>query len=78
MKMLNIHDFMVSGQYRGQGLGKVLLQGIEQYCIDNGYLKITLEVSEANSVAQKLYHSCGFQDYQVEQQGLLHWQKYLR
>ncbi len=78
MKMLNIHDFMVSGQYRGQGLGKVLLQSIEQYCIENGYLKITLEVSEANSVAQKLYHSCGFQDYQVEQQGLLHWQKYLR
>lgn len=78
MKMLNIHDFMVSGHYRGQGLGKILLQSIEQYCIENGYLKITLEVSDTNQVAQKLYHSCGFQDYQVKQQGSLHWQKYLR
>ncbi len=77
MKMLNIHDFMVSGHYRGQGLGKVLLQGIEQYCIENGYLKITLEVSETNQAAKKLYHSCGFKDYQVEQPGSLHWQKYL-
>ncbi len=77
MKMLNIHDFMVSERFRGKGLGKDLLQGIEMHCFERGFLKITLEVSETNEVAQKLYHSCGFQDYQVEQQGSLHWQKYL-
>ncbi len=67
MKILNIHDSMVSEQHRGKGLGKILLNGIEQYCNANEYLKITLEVNNSNAVAKKLYQSCSFQDYQVEQ-----------
>ncbi len=77
MKLLNVHDFMVSERYRGKGLGKILLNGIEQYCNANEYLKITLEVNNNNTVAKKLYQSCGFEDYQVEQKDLNHWQKYL-
>lgn len=77
MKILNVHDFMVSKRYRGKGLGKILLTGIEQYCSANEYLKITLEVNNNNAVAKKLYQSCGFQDYQVEQKDSNHWQKYL-
>ena len=77
MKVLNIHDFMVSSIYRGKGVGKALLSGIEQYCNDNGYLKITLEVDKDNIAAQKLYSACDYEDYQVVLKGLLHWQKYL-
>ena len=76
-KVLNIHDFMVSSSYRGKGMGKALLKGIEQYCCDHEYLKITLEVDEDNIAAQKLYSSCDYEDYQVVLKGLLHWQKYL-
>ncbi|MCM0147052.1 GNAT family N-acetyltransferase [Photobacterium galatheae] len=76
-KVLNIHDFMVSEDSRGQGVGKVLLQGIEQYCCDNDYVKMTLEVDDANVAAKKLYSSCGYEDYQVALKGQLHWQKYL-
>ncbi|RQW62253.1 GNAT family N-acetyltransferase [Vibrio viridaestus] len=77
MKILNVHDFMVSEHHRGKGSGKILLNGIEQYCNANEYSKITLEVNDNNTVAKKLYQSCGFQDYQVEQKDLNHWQKYL-
>ncbi len=76
-KVLNIHDFMVSSVYRGGGVGRALLNGIERYCRENEYLKITLEVDGGNIVAQSLYSSCDYQDYQVASKGLLHWQKYL-
>ncbi|MGF1748635.1 GNAT family N-acetyltransferase [Vibrio cionasavignyae] len=69
---------MVSDNFRGQGIGKVLLHGIEQYCREYDVLKITLEVDDENTVAKRLYRSCDFADYQVEQKDLQHWQKYLR
>jgi len=76
-KVLNIHDFMVSSDYRGKGIGKSLLNGIEQHSRDNDYLKITLEVGENNIAAQRLYNACDYEDEQVALKGLLHWQKYL-
>ncbi len=76
-KVLNIHDFMISSNARGQGLGKLLLDAIENYCCENDYLKITLEVDEENSIAKRLYSSLGYEDFQVVLTGLNHWQKYL-
>ncbi len=76
-KVLNIHDFMISSCARGKGLGKLLLQGIENYCRNRNYLKITLEVDDDNTIAKQLYSSCEYQDYQVVLKGLNHWQKYL-
>jgi GNAT superfamily N-acetyltransferase len=77
-KVLNIHDFMVSAVYRGQGVGKQQLKFIEQYCRENNYLKITLEVDDENKSAQQLYATCGFEDFKVVLKGLNHWQKYLQ
>lgn len=76
-RLLNIHDFMVSENFRGKGIGKAQLNGIEQYCRDNSYLKITLEVGDNNVAAKKLYSSCGYKDYRVVLKGQQHWQKYL-
>lgn len=76
-KVLNVHDFMISAKFRGLGYGKTLLTAVEQFCIVNDYLKITLEVDDDNQSAQRLYASCGFEDHQVVLKGLLHWQKYL-
>ncbi|WP_299692129.1 GNAT family N-acetyltransferase [uncultured Vibrio sp.] len=76
-RVMNIHDFMVSDNFRGKGLGKAQLNGVEQYCRDNGYLKITLEVGDDNLAAKKLYSSCDYQDYRVVLQDQQHWQKYL-
>ncbi|MBV7298398.1 GNAT family N-acetyltransferase [Enterovibrio paralichthyis] len=76
--VMNIHDFMVSGKFRGKGLGKAQLTGIEQYCRENNYVKITLEVAGDNEVAKKLYRSCEFEDFNVFLKDQLHWQKYLK
>ncbi|EGQ9764617.1 GNAT family N-acetyltransferase [Vibrio alginolyticus] len=76
-RVMNIHDFMVSDSFRGKGVGKVQLNGIEQYCRDNDYLKITLEVGDDNVAAKKLYSSLDYKDYRIVLKGQQHWQKYL-
>ena len=76
-RVMNIHDFMVSDSFRGKGVGKAQLNGIEQYCRDNDYLKITLEVSNDNVAAKNLYSSLDYEDYRVVLKGQQHWQKYL-
>ncbi len=76
-RVMNIHDFMVSDNFRGKGVGKAQLNGIEQYCRDNDYLKITLEVGDDNVAAKKLYSSLDYEDYRVVLKGQQHWQKYL-
>jgi len=76
-KIINIHDFMVSDSYRGKGLGKAQLNGIELYCRENNYVKITLEVDDDNVAAKNLYSSCGYEDFRVVLKDLHHWQKYL-
>ena len=76
-RVMNIHDFMVSDSFRGKGVGKAQLNGIEQYCRNNDYLKITLEVGDDNAAAKKLYSSLDYEDYRVVLKGQQHWQKYL-
>ncbi len=68
---------MVSDNFRSKGVGKAQMNGIEQYCRDNDYLKITLEVGDDNVAAKKLYSSLDYEDYRVALKGQQHWQKYL-
>jgi len=75
-KVLNIHDFLICSQYRGQGLAPLLLEDIEYFCKENGFCKITLEVKESNQTAQKLYLQSGFKDTNLKTKSL-HWQKQL-
>jgi ribosomal protein S18 acetylase RimI-like enzyme len=58
--ILNIHDFCVSPQYQGQGIGKKLMVAVEQEARARGCAKVTLEVRDDNERAQKLYLACGF------------------
>ncbi|USD64069.1 GNAT family N-acetyltransferase [Vibrio sp. SCSIO 43136] len=76
-RVMNIHDFMVLDNFRGKGVGKAQLDGIERYCREHDYLKITLEVGEDNLAAKKLYSSCDYEDYRVVLKAQQHWQKYL-
>ncbi len=76
-RVMNIHDFMVSDNFRSKGVGKAQLNCIERYCRDNDYLKITLEVSDDNVAAKKLYSSLDYEDYRVVLKGQQHWQKCL-
>jgi ribosomal protein S18 acetylase RimI-like enzyme len=63
--LLNIHDLAVIPDYRGRGIGRRLLCGVEEAARKLGCCKVTLEVLEANP-ARKLYEAIGYSspDYQ--------------
>lgn len=72
--VLNLHDLFVLPEYRGQGLGRALLQHIEQYAREAECAKLTLEVRSDNS-AQQLYQKCGFAPDVSEACQMWFWQK---
>lgn len=64
--LLNIHDLAVLPAYRGRGIGRALIARAEQEARRLGCCKLTLEVLEGNTVARKLYLSCGFDGYELQ------------
>lgn len=59
---LYIHDIVVLNDYRGNGVGKGLMQKLTDISEERKYCKMTLEVREDNEVAQSLYRSLGYQE----------------
>jgi ribosomal protein S18 acetylase RimI-like enzyme len=59
---LNIHDVIVEKKYRGNHIGRKLLEKCISIAREKNYCKVTLEVREDNVVAKKLYKSLDFKD----------------
>lgn len=58
--LINISDYYVSPSSRGQGIGRLLLQAVEQKARELGCCRLTLEVQENNQRAQRVYSAAGF------------------
>ncbi len=58
--LLNIHDLVVAEGFRGQGVGRALLDRVERKARELGFCKLTLEVEESNQDARNLYRRVGF------------------
>ncbi|WP_456468259.1 ribosomal protein S18-alanine N-acetyltransferase [Archaeoglobus sp.] len=52
--------FAVRKEFRGMGIGKILLKSAIERLIGRGKRKITLEVRVSNTAAQQLYKKFGF------------------
>lgn len=63
-KLINIHDIAVKPEGRGEGLGRRLLQAVEDEARASGCCKITLEVRVDNR-ARNLYERFGFTEGDV-------------
>ena len=77
--LINVHDMTVIASYRGQGIGRVLLDAVESEARRRGACKITLEVLSGNEPAKRLYLALGYGDYQLDTETghALFWQKRL-
>jgi GNAT superfamily N-acetyltransferase len=64
-RLLNIHDLAVLPKYRGHGVGRALLAGVEEQARRNGCCKLTLEVQDQNTRARTIYERFGFEDFIV-------------
>ena len=69
---LYVHDIIVYTGFRGKGLGKALMLHLIELSGERDYCKITLEVRQDNLIAQRLYHSQGFDECTP---GMLFWTK---
>ena len=57
---LNVHDLAVQPEYRGRGVGRLLLEEVERRARARGSSKLTLEVHASNEGAMRLYRRFGF------------------
>ncbi len=56
----HITNIAIKKEYRGIGCGKILMNGIIDYCRENEIVAITLEVDAKNTAGIRLYNSVGF------------------
>jgi ribosomal protein S18 acetylase RimI-like enzyme len=64
--LVNVHDVVVAASHRGQGVAQQMLGLVEHLARARGACKLTLEVLEGNTPAQKLYRRLGFDNYQLD------------
>ncbi len=73
-KFLNIHDVIVNKNYRGKGIGELLIRRNIELANEMGFYKVTLEVRNDNKTAQNLYKKTGFGDCKPP---MLYWARVL-
>ena len=64
--LLNIHDVVVHADWRGKGVGQLLLQWAEDRARQLGCCKLTLEVLSNNQRAMAAYQSAGYAPYMLD------------
>lgn len=57
--LVNVHDLCVRHDWRGQGVGRALLEAVADEAERRGCCKVTLEVRDDNP-ARRLYERAGF------------------
>lgn len=63
----------VDCQFRGQGIGSMLLDHIISYAGENGFTSVRLDVIDSNDRARRLYESKGFVAVKTESYPYLKW-----
>ncbi len=64
--LINIHDVIVTEEFRSLNLSQQMLEQVEQIATAQGSCKITLEVLEENVIAQNAYSKFGFGAYELD------------
>jgi len=60
-----IYDIFVKREFRGRGVGKILLEKAQSFCREKDYPRILLMVSVNNANAIGLYNKMGFKAEQM-------------
>ena len=64
--LLNVHDIVVRGGRRGEGIGQALLAWAERRARELGCCKLTLEVLSNNTRAMAAYARAGYAPYMLD------------
>jgi GNAT superfamily N-acetyltransferase len=58
-----VTDLVVDEEWRGRGVGRLLLSEAERLTRAAGFRRLTIGVLAANAAAEGLYRACGFDPY---------------
>ncbi len=61
-----LHDVIVDPRYRGQGVGRLLLEAALEFLSSRGVPRVVLSTAEQNEAAQRLFASTGFRRTMIE------------
>ena len=61
-----LHDIVVDPKYRGQGIGRLLLDAMVKALEERGVPRIVLSTATQNETAQSLFRSAGFRPTMIE------------
>lgn len=61
-----LEDMVVADDYRGQGVGSLLLDYAVHFAEDRGCKRVTLLADADNNEARHLYHKLGFEQSQMQ------------
>ena len=64
--LVNVHDVVVLGACRGQGVAGRMLELVGDLARERGACKLTLEVLSGNASAIKAYRRYGFDNYELD------------
>lgn len=64
--LVNVHDVAVLSSHRGQGVAEKMLALAETIARERGACKLTLEVLQGNTGADRLYRRLGFANYELD------------
>jgi ribosomal protein S18 acetylase RimI-like enzyme len=67
--LVNVHDLAIVPEFRGQGIGRQLLEGVMAKARQLGCCKVTLEVHETNARAKRMYEAAGFAEGAAREPG---------
>ncbi|MBL8711347.1 MAG: GNAT family N-acetyltransferase [Alphaproteobacteria bacterium] len=59
---VNVAQLAVSPEFQGQGVGRALLEQVEETALKNEFDTVTLQVRKGNTRARGLYDSMGFRE----------------
>jgi ribosomal protein S18 acetylase RimI-like enzyme len=61
-----LHDIIVDPDYRGRGVGRLLLEAVLTYLQSRGAPRVVLSTAEQNEAAKRLFASMGFRRTMIE------------
>ena len=61
-----LQDIIVVPEYRGRGIGRLLLNSILEQLKSRGVPRVVLSTAEGNAAAQRLFASAGFRRTMIE------------
>lgn len=64
--LVNVHDVMVSADFRGRGLTRSMMEQVEAVARERDCCKLTLEVMEHNVPARRAYAALGFENFAAD------------